>query len=93
MSGHVVPGISLSEEENFSLMLKDGFPLDNASSKCSRYTFWTNTKLTQGLGVFHMIQKGGSSGFLKGTYGLSKPFFFPFPHLIETFLFKDKCGL
>lgn len=37
-----------------------------------------------------MIQKGGSSGFLKGTYGLGKPFF-SFPFLIETFLFKDKC--
>lgn len=43
LSGHVVPGISVSEEENFSLMLKDGFPLDNASSKCSHYTFCTNT--------------------------------------------------
>ena len=40
-----------------------------------------------------MIQKGESSGFLKGTYGLGKPFFFPFPLLVETFLFKDKYGL
>jgi len=39
-----------------------------------------------------MIQKGGSSEFLKRTYGLDEPFF-PFPLLIEIFLFKDKGGL